>query len=143
VSSAPTKAPEGSVRRPVGITVLMWLGVVQGLLLVGVGGLLVAVRGDPAVQTALEAEAVGLLGGGVILALLGLARLGLAVALGRGHEVVRSLFGAVAMVQAGGAVYSLVALRDVRIAVVWPFVLAVVELYLLYGSDRAQEFFAR
>lgn len=143
MNSAPTEPPEGSVHRPIGVTVLVWLGVAQGLLLVGLGGLLAAVRGDQALQTALEADEAVILAAGALLAVLGLIRLGLAVALGRGSEVVRSLFGAIAMAQAGGAVYSLIALRDVRVAVVWPFVLAVVELYLLYGTDRAQEYFAR
>lgn len=144
VSAAPTKRmDDGPIRRPVGVTILMWLGVAQGLLLLGFGGLLVAVRSDREVQTLLEADEMGVVGVGVVLVVVGLVRLGLAIALGRGSEVVRSMFGAVAMVQAGAAVYSLVALRDMRVAVAWPFALAVVELHLLYGSDRAQQFFAR
>jgi hypothetical protein len=130
-------------RRPIGISVLMWLGVVQGLLLLASGVLVIAVRDEPEVAAALETTADGVLGVGIVIAVFGLARLALAVALGRGSELVRSLFGAVATVQTGVAVYSLVALRDLRVASAWPLVLAVVELWLLYGSDRAQEFFRR
>jgi hypothetical protein len=143
MSSAPATRRQEPVHRPIGVTVLLWLGIAQGLLLIAVGGILLAVRDDPSVQTALEGDATAVLGGGVLLAVLGLIRLALAVALGRGSELVRSLFGAVAMIQASSAVYSLIALRDARVAVIWPFILAVLELYLLYGSDRAQEFFAR
>lgn len=130
-------------RRPVGVTVLLWLGVVQGLLLAAVGGVVIAVRGEPEAAAALETNTRVVLVVGVVLVVLGLVRLALAVALGRGSELVRSLFGATAILQAGAAVYSLVALRDIRQASVAPLVSATVELWLLYGSDRTQEFFRR
>lgn len=136
-----TRQAAGSVRRPVGITVLKWLGVLQGLLL-AVGGLFVALRDAPEMAAALETEAAGVTAVGVVLVVVGLVRLALAVALGRGSELVRSLFGVTATLQAGGAVYSLVALRDVRFATVWALAFAVLELWLLYGTDRTQEFFA-
>lgn len=130
-------------RRPVGITVLLWFGVVQGLFLVVVGGVVIAVRGESDPAAALETNTGLVLAIGVALVVMGLVRLGLAVALGRGSELVRSLFGAVATLQAGAAVYSLVALRDVRQASIGPLVFATVELWLLYGSVRTQEFFRR
>jgi hypothetical protein len=130
-------------RRPVGVTVLVVLGLVQGVLLLAVGGLLIAFREEPELAAAMEVPGEGVLVGGVVLIVVGLVRLALAIALGRGSEVVRSLLAAVAMVQTSTAVYSLVALRDIRLAVVWPLALALVELWLLYGSEGAQEFFRR
>lgn len=138
-----TDQVDARVRRPVGVTVLMWLGVVQGLLLLAVGGLIVAVRDVPEVAGALETTPAGVTAVGAVFVALGLVRLVLAVALGRGSELVRSLFGAIATLQAGASVYSLVALRDIRFATAWALAFAVLELWLLYGTDRAQEFFAR
>lgn len=134
---------DAAVRRPVGIAVLVWLGVAQGVLLVAVGGLVIATRDAPEVASALETDAAGVAAVGVVLVVVGLIRLVLAVALGRGSELVRSLFGVTATLQAGGAVYSLVALRDIRFATAWALAFAVIELWLLYGTDRTQEFFAR
>jgi hypothetical protein len=130
-------------RRPVGVTVLVVLGLLQGAALLAVGGLVTVLRDEPDLAAALELPQAGVLVAGMTFIGLGLARLGFALALGRGSEVVRSLMAAVAMFQTGTAVYSLAALRDVRVAVVWPLVLAIVELWLLYGSEGTQEFFRR
>ena len=66
-----------------------------------------------------------------------------AVALARGSELVRSLIGAISTVQAAAAIYALVALRDVEAEGIWTLGMAVLILWLLYGSESTQEFFAR
>jgi hypothetical protein len=143
VQSTAAELGGSRARRPPGVTVLVVLGALQAVLLLLVGGLLIAVRDEPDVAAAIEVSQAGVSVAGAMLIVLGLVRLALAVALGRGSELVRSLMAAVATIQTGTAVYSLVAMRDIRLAVVWPLTLAVIELWLLYGSAGAQEFFRR
>ena len=128
--------------RPVEITAVAALAVVQGLLLLLVGGLLIAAGNDREVAASLEVDPNAVVVVGIVLVVLGLVQCGLAIALTRGRELVRSVFAVLATLQIAPAVYALVALQDVRAGSVLPLAISLGVLWLLYGSPRSQEFFA-
>ena len=65
-----------------------------------------------------------------------------AIGLSRGNARVRTLYGVVATLQIGSAVYALVALRNVQIPSLIVLSIAVAIEWFLYGSEPTQEHFA-
>lgn len=131
----------GGRRRPKAIILLMVVAVLQGLGLLLLGVVFFVARGEPAMVEAVGDQAWIATAVGSILVGLGLARIGMAILLGRGVEWVRLVFGGLAVVQVALASYALVTVRDTGVGT--GLALAVVELWLLYGSEQTQEFFHR
>jgi hypothetical protein len=121
----------------------MGLALVHAALLMAVGGLLVVARRDAGVADALELSTSDLTVAGGVLVALGLAEALLAIGLGRGSDLVRSIFAIVATLQIAPSVYTLIALQDVRTGGLASLLVSLVVLWLLYGATRSQEFFAR
>lgn len=109
----------------------------QAVVLLGIGGLLIALRADPA----LGGDQQLLVLAGAVLVVVGLVQLTLVALLGRGSEVARSTFGILAGLQTAAGVYSTIALRDFEPAALVPLAMSVGVLWLLYGSDTTHDFF--
>lgn len=132
------------VSRPSGITLLMILGVIQGLLAF-LTGLILALESDNATlqdesqltNDALLAVGIGIMvGGGVILLL--------AVALGRGSQVVRWLYGIVTMFNVSFATWGVFSLHaEQRLSAVFSLVFGLIVLWILFGSERTDRFFSQ
>ncbi len=129
--------------RPAAVTAVVVLAVLQAVLLVAIGALLVARRGDAAVAADLEIDTSGVLPAGITLIVLGALPAVVALGLARGSELARSVTAAVMTLQLAPSVFAFVALQDLRPAGVTTLVVPVAVLWLLYGSDRSQGFFGR
>lgn len=134
---------EHHVARPGGITLLMVLGVIQGLLSAGFGVFLVLDRDDADLQEVVSMTSAQLSGTGVGLIVAGTILLLLAVALGRGSSIVRWLFGIVTMLNVGFGIWGLFSLHGEQqltaaLQVVWGLII----LWILFGSERTDRFFA-
>lgn len=129
--------------RPRPVTAVVVLAVVQAGLLMAIGALLVASRTDASVAASLEIDRSGVFPTGVALIVLGVLPAVLAVGLARGSELARSVTAAVMTLQLAPSVFAFVALQDLRPAGVTTLIVPVTVLWLLYGVDRSQEFFAR
>jgi hypothetical protein len=132
------------VSRPGGVTLLMVLGVIQGLITF-LAGLFLAVESDNATlreeaqmtSDGLMAAGIGIMvGGGVVLLL--------ALALGRGSQFVRWLYGIVTMVNVSFATWGVFSLHaEQRMTSVFSLVFGLVILWILFGSERTDRFFAQ
>jgi len=135
--------PTANRSRPRPVTAVVVLAVVQAGLLMAIGALLVASRNDASVAASLEIDRSGVFPTGVALIVLGVLPAVLAVGLARGSELARSVTAAVMTLQLAPSVFAFVALQDLRPAGVTTLIIPVTVLWLLYGVDRSQEFFAR
>ena len=133
-----------SVKRPAGITFLMVIGVINGLLSILAGLVLFIGRQDQQVianaggsKSTVTAIAVTTMVIGAIIILI-------ALALGGGSNGARLLIGIVMVLNVIGDVYVMLKYSgEQRTAAIASAVVALFFLYLLYGSKAAKEFFAR
>ena len=131
------------VRRPGGITLLVVLGVINGLASIGSGLFLVLDNDDEQLQDAanmssslLTSAGVGsLIGGAVILAC--------ALALGGGSSFVRWTYGIITVVNVSFGVWGLFALHgEQQLTAALSLVFGMMILWILFGSERTDRFFA-
>lgn len=132
------------VHRPGGITLLMVLGVVQGLFTF-LAGLLLAVQSDnETLQQESQLSSDSLLAAGIGIMVGGGVVLLLAVALGRGSQVVRWLYGIVTMINVSFATWGVFSLHsEQRMSAVFSLVFGLMILWILFGSERTDRFFAQ
>lgn len=132
------------VARPGGITLLMILGVLQGALAF-LTGLLLAVESDNVtLQEESQLTSDGLLAAGIGIMVGGGMVLLLAVALGRGSQVVRWLYGIVTMFNVAFATWGVFSLHaEQRLSAVFSLVFGLIVLWILFGSERTDRFFAQ
>lgn len=140
---ATAEDPGRRPHRPLGITVLVVLGVVQGLVVAAIGALLAVVSEDAALLSELDLTSSFVLGTGLGILAVGLLGVVLSVGLARGSNVVRSLYAAIATLEVAATTFSLLTIRDVRVAGIVGLVLPVAVLWLLYGAPNTPEFFER
>lgn len=138
-----TDHPRNRRGRPLGVTVVVALSALQGLLFGVLGAAVVVARNEPELTTDAEAEPTTLVVVGSVLAGIGLVYVVLAVLLARGSDRVRSVYAVVNGLSISLAVYSLVAVRELALGSVWALLLPVAILWLLYGSPTTQEHFRR
>ena len=132
------------VSRPGGITLLMILGVIQGLLAF-LGGLILAVASDDAtLQEESQLSADQLLAAGIAVMVVGGIVALLALALGRGSQVVRWLYGILTMVNVAFGAWGVFSLHgEQRLSSVFTLVFGLVVLWILFGSERTDRFFSQ
>lgn len=132
------------VARPGGITLLMVLGVMQGLITF-LAGLFLAIDSDSAtLQQESQLTSDGLLAAGIGIMVGGGIVLLLAVALGRGSQVVRWLYGIVTMINVSFATWGVFSLHaEQRMSAVFSLVFGLTILWILFGSERTDRFFAQ
>lgn len=132
-----------TTRRPVGITVLVVLGVVQGLLIVATGVFVISVSDNRDLARDSGVSADGILAVGIGLVAMGLLAIALAIGLARGSNLVRALFATVATVQVAVTTFGLLTVRDLRAGSVVALALAALMIWLLFGAPHTTEFFDR
>lgn len=123
---------------------LMVLGMIQGLITF-LAGLFLAIEND---STTLQQESQltsdGLLATGIGIMVGGGIVLLLALALGRGSQVVRWLYGIVTMVNVAFATWGVFSLHaEQRMSSVFSLVFGLIILWILFGSERTDRFFAQ
>lgn len=132
------------VARPGGITLLMVLGVIQGLITFLAGLFLAIERDSTTLQQESQLTSDGLLGAGIGIMVGGGVVLLLALALGRGSQVVRWLYGIVTMVNVSFATWGVFSLHaEQRMSSVFSLVFGLIILWILFGSERTDRFFAQ
>jgi hypothetical protein len=130
-------------RRPLGITLLIALVVIQGIVVIIHGITVFSARNDAQflvkndmTSGELTWLAVVAIGIGVFIVLVGLG-------LGTGSGVARFLVGLFTLIALAEGVYALVTYSGAQQATaIVSVIVALVVLYLLYGSRRNREFFA-
>jgi hypothetical protein len=132
----------GVARRPFGVTLIGVIGVIQGIL-VAIAGLALAIENDNAdLLRHVGRTDAEVLGTGIGLLVVGLITLLVAWALLRGSNFARWLIGIIEIFHLASGVYLLFGYDG---AYLWDgvvyVVIAVVVLYLLFGSARSEEFF--
>jgi hypothetical protein len=135
---------ERSVKRPAGITLLMVLGVIQGLLGILGGLLLFIARTDQQVIADSGGSKSTVTAVAVTTMIIGAVVLLIALALGGGSRGARLVMGIVVILDLIGDVYVIVKYSgSQRTGAIVAAAVALVVLYLLYGSRASKEFFAR
>ena len=131
----------GSVRRPFAIALLMWIGVLQGLVNIA-GGLFILIdRNDPDLVFQSGMTPDHLLWAGLWSIIIGLFVIMVALYLGSGSEVARVLFAIVAALNTGVGIWGLFALQgEQQFAAAISATLGVIVLYLLF-NERSERFF--
>jgi cytochrome bd-type quinol oxidase subunit 2 len=130
------------VERPGGITFLVVLGWIQGLLALGGGIFLILDRNSEELQSKADMSADQLVSTGVGAIVFGTAVLILASMLGRGNSVVRWLFGLLVVVNVGIAIWGLFGLHgEQQLSAAVSLVFGLLILYLLFGPDRTDRWF--
>lgn len=129
-------------RRPIGVTLLVALVVIQGIIAI-VGGIsLLSAKNDTSflVSNHITSSEVGVagftaIGLGVLIVLVGLG-------LGTGSGVARILVALFTVIGLIGGIYGIVNYSGAQqTSSIASTIIAVVVLYLLYGSRRNREFF--
>jgi hypothetical protein len=130
------------VRRPGGITLLMVLGVIQGIAAIGAGIFLVADKDDADLidktklsENQLVGTGIGMIVAGAVLGLL-------ALSLGRGSNIVRWMFAILTVANVAYGAWGVFGLHgEQQIAAAWTAVFGLIILWILFGSERTDEFF--
>jgi len=135
-------AQPATTHRPGGITLIMVLAVINAVFAI-IGGIWIIIDHDERRllnHTSLTEN--GLLGAGIAVVIIGVIGLFVALALGRGSRIARLLFGIWAVLSVASGLYALVALHgEQQWSGAFQAAIAIIVLYLLYGSERDREFF--
>ncbi len=130
------------VERPGGITLLVVLGWIQGLLALAAGLFLILDKNSQELQDKAEMSADQLVSTGVAAIVFGGAVLILASMLGRGNTVVRWLFGLLVVVNVGIGIWGLFGLHgEQQLSAALSVVFGLLILWLLFGPERTDRWF--
>jgi hypothetical protein len=133
-------APTG--RRPLGVTIAAYLGLLEGVLTIAIGIFVLIDNDETSLQEKSELTSSELIANGIIAILIGLIIMGLALALLEGSEVVRFLYGVFALLHLGYAVYALIALHgEQRLIAAFSAAISAFILWALFVDKDAQEYF--
>lgn len=140
VTQASSNSPH--VSRPGGITLLVVLGLIQGIGSILTGLFILLDHNDVTLQTDTRMSDNQLQGTGVVLLLVGALYIVLSIMLSRGSSLVRWIYGIVAMFNVSAAVWGLLALRgEQQLAAAFSLVFGVIILWILFGTERSDRFF--
>jgi hypothetical protein len=130
------------VARPGGITLLTVLGIINGIVSIGAGLFLIFDRDDPELIEQTKLSENQLMGSGIGMIVFGGGLVLLASALGRGNNVVRWLYGIVTMVAVAAGLWGIFALHgEQQMSAGFQAVFGLIVLWILFGSERTDEFF--
>ena len=134
--------PTTTAHRPGGITLIMVLAVISAIFSI-IGGIWIILdREDHRLLNQSSLTENGLLGAGIVAIVIGVIYLLVALALGRGSRGARLVFGIFAVLNLAGGLYALVALHgEQQWSGAFQSAIAIIVLYLLYGSERDREYF--
>lgn len=130
------------VSRPGGVTLLVVLGLIQGVGSVLTGLFILLDQNDATLQDNAQLSDNQLAGAGVVLLLVGALYILLSIMLSKGSSLVRWIYGIVAMFNVSFAVWGLLALRgEQQLAAAFTLVFGVIILWILFGTERSDRFF--
>lgn len=129
-------------QRPGGITLIMVLAVIGGIFNI-IGGIWIVIdRDDRRLLDHANFTENGLLGTGIFAIVFGAIWILVALALGRGSRGARLVFGIIAVLNLAAGLYAMVALHgEQQWSGAFQTAIAIIVLYLLYGSERDRDFF--
>ncbi len=128
--------------RPGGITLLVVLGWIQGLLALGAGLFLILDKNSEELQDKAEMSADQLVSTGVGLLVAGAAILILTSMLGRGNSLVRWLFGLLVLLNVGIGVWGLFGLHgEQQLTAALTVVFGLAILWILFGPEQTGQWF--
>jgi hypothetical protein len=134
---------ERHIARPGGITLLMILGVIQGVIGIAGGIFLILDKDDQTLRDEVNLTSNTLVASGIGLLVAGVIILLLALRLGSGSNLVRWLYGIVTIVNVGFGVWGLFSLHgEQQMSAAFSTVFGLIVLWILFGSERTDEFFA-
>ncbi len=139
MSSAPTE----HVKRPGGVTLLVVLGLIEGIASL-IGGLAIVLdQDDGGLQGTTGMSDSQLVSVGVVIMITGIIMIVLALALRNGSDLVRWLFGIFAIFHVASGLWGLIALYgEQQLFSAFSAVFGLIVLWILFGSERSDEFFA-
>lgn len=130
------------VRRPGGITLLMVLGIINGLAGIGSGLFLIVDSDDQQLQDVANMSSSQLTGTGTGSIIGGVIILACALALGGGSSFVRWAYGIITVVNVSFAVWGLAALHgEQQLTAAFSLAFGLMILWILFGSERTDRFF--
>jgi hypothetical protein len=134
---------ERHIARPGGITLLMILGVIQGVIGIAGGIFLILDKDDQTLRDEVNLTSNTLVASGIGLLVAGAIIMLLALRLGSGSNIVRWLYGIVTIVNVGFGVWGLFSLHgEQQMSAAFSTVFGLIVLWILFGSERTDEFFA-
>ena len=138
-----SSAPTPHVSRPGGVTLLVVLGLIQGIASLILGLVLVLDKSDENLINESGMTESTLLGTGIGIMLVGVVIILLSLALRNGSNIVRWLFGIVTMFHVAGGIWGVFALHgEQQLSAAFSTVFGLIILWILFGSERSDEFFA-
>jgi hypothetical protein len=141
---AMTQANQNSphVSRPGGVTLLVVLGVIQGIGSALTGLFVLLDQNDATLQSDTRLSDNQLTATGAVLILIGALYILLSIMLSRGSSLVRWIYGILAMFNVSAAVWGLLALRgEQQLGAAVSLVFGVIVLWILFGTERSDQFF--
>ena len=130
------------VSRPGGVTLLVVLGVIQGIGATLTGLFVLLDQNDATLQSDTRLSDDQLTATGVVLILIGALYILLSIMLSKGSSLVRWIYGLLAMFNVSIAVWGLLALRgEQQLGAAISLVFGVIVLWILFGTERSDQFF--
>lgn len=130
------------VSRPGGITLLMILGVINGILGIGAGLFLLLDSNDADLQGVTNLSSSQLTGAGIGSMISGAIILVAALALGGGSSLIRWVYGIITMFNVGFGVWGLFALHgEQQLTAAFSTAFGLMILWILFGTERTDQFF--
>lgn len=138
-----SSTPTPHVSRPGGVTLLVVLGLIQGVASLIGGLVLVLDKSDANLQATSAMSENQLVGSGIGLLIVGGIMIALSLALRNGSNIVRWLFGIVTMLNVAYGIWGIFALHgEQQMTAAFTTVFGLIILWILFGSERSDEFFA-
>jgi hypothetical protein len=130
--------------RPGTVTLVVVLAWIAGILNIAAGIFVIIDRHSGRLRLDSASTPNELLAAGIASIIVGAIYCILASYLGRGSRVARLVFGIVAVLNVVAGVYAAIAYSgEQRASGVGSMILSIVVLWLLYGTEKDREFFAR
>lgn len=130
--------------RPWYLTLIGVLGIIQGVFSVIFGIALIAERNDGDLLDHVDVSSDALLSTGIAALVIGAITIVVAAGLLRGSNVARLILGVLEIFHLVGGVIVLIFQSGVqRWDGLWAIVFALLILWIIFGSERSQEFFDR
>lgn len=130
-------------QRPVLLSIVTVLMIIGGLLAIGGGIMVIALRNDDRFRFDVNESSNTILGLGIAAIISGLISILLAMGLRRGSRIARALVAIYEVLHIIGAIFAIIRLDHGTYFVgsIVSIVIAVLILYYLYGTQGAREFF--
>lgn len=134
--------PTEHVKRPGGVTLLVVLGLIQGIASIAGGIFLVVDKNDAELLDKAAMSENQLLGSGIGLIIGGTVMVLLSLALRNGSNFVRWLFGIFVMANVAYGIWGIFALHgEQQMSAAFSTVFGLIILWILFGNERTDTFF--